>query len=106
MNRVTIAIAKTEKQIEERIACGLATQDKVDTMHKTLDMAFDEYCAFQNLKSLASVSGKLTLEEAQTVYAYLGNTVEHFNAQGIGVKVVLTKIYSELLDWKISQRAA
>lgn len=99
MNRVTNAIEKTRKAIADRIASGLVTQAKVDALHKTLDMSFHEYCRFQELKSMAGVNGKLTMEEAQTIYAYLGNTPDHFNSQPVEVKSILTKIkiFAELL---------
>ena len=106
MNRVVTAIEKTSAQINDRTAKGLVTMSQISALHKNLNMTLDEYCAFQELKSLASVSDKLTLDEANTIYGYLGNTVEHFNAQPVSVKVVLTKIYSELLSWKIARRAA
>jgi hypothetical protein len=106
MSRVNATIEKTAKQIDERMASGAVTMEQITKLHKSLDMALDEYVAFQELKSLASVSNKLTLDEAQTVYGYLGNSPEHFNTQPIYVKVVLTKIYSELLTWKMSLRAA
>ena len=105
MNKVIAAIDTMEKQIAERIKSKLVTPDKVEALRQKLDMALDEYCAFQNLKSLASVSGKLSLDEANTIYGYLGNTPDHFNNQPVAVKVILTKIYSELLTWKIARAA-
>lgn len=106
MNRVTAGIEKTREMIHGRLAAGQVTQEKVDALHKSLDMPFDEYCTFQALKSVAMSHNKLTEEEAQTVYAYLGNTPDQFNEQPIQVKVILTKLFSELLTWKVSLRAA
>lgn len=104
MNRIINAIDTMEKQIKDRVAQGLTTQDKVNAMHSTLDLAIDEYVSFQELKSMASVSEKITLEEAQTIYCYLGNVPEHFNTQPVAVKVVLTKVYQQLLEWKINMK--
>lgn len=104
MNRVTTNIAKTEAQIAERVTAGLVTQAKLDTLHKTLNMELGEYVQFQEAKSIASTDGELTLDEAMTIYGYLGNTVEHFNAQPLAVKVVLTKIWQELLERRIKSR--
>ena len=96
MNRIIQAIEKTKKQIETRLANGLVTPEKVDSLSKSLNMDFEEYFRFQELKS-AHAGSRLTLDEAQTVYGFLGNTVEHFNQQPVEVKSVLTKIFSELL---------
>ena len=97
-NRIALSIAKMKKQIEDRIAAGLVTQEKVDQHHKTLDMDLDEYCLFQEKKSLAFASGILTLDEATYVYGLLGTTPEHFNQLPVAEKAVLTKLFSELLS--------
>jgi uncharacterized protein YerC len=95
------------KQINQRVVDGLATPEKIIEMHAKLDFGVDEYCTFQELKSLAQASGKLTFEEATTIYAYLGESVTTLNAQPVAVKVVLTKVLQELLAQKINgQRAA
>ena len=75
----------------------------MEETRKALDMDVEEFCKFQDLKSLAVASGKLTLEEGQTVYGYLGNTPDVFNKQHVEVKAVLTGLFSELLQWRIYQ---
>lgn len=100
-NRVTNAIVSMDANILERIDTGKTTRAEVDATDKALEMDLEEYTTFQRLKSLASMSRVLTLEEAQTIYGYLGNTVEHFNRQTVAVKVVLTRIFSELLAGRI-----
>jgi len=104
MNRVIKMIASQEANIKAK-APTLAP-GKLAELNRNLSMAFDEYCSFQNLKSLAVASGTLTLEEGQTVYGYLGNTVEHFNDQSLAVKIVLTKLYAELLERKMPKKVA
>jgi hypothetical protein len=61
-------------------------------------MDISEYVKFQELKSLFCANGLLSLEEAQTIYGYLGNSVEHFNSQNVIVKSVLTKLFAEMLQ--------
>jgi hypothetical protein len=97
MNRVTSAIARMKDQIAERINLGLTTAAKVKSLHKTLDMDVSEHARFQELKTLAVAEGKLTLEEGQSLYLLLGNSVSVFNKQPVEVKCVLTKIFEELL---------
>ena len=98
MNRIETAIAKTRQTITDRLAAGLTTPEKVASLHKTLDMGLEEYCKFQEIKSLAVAEGKLTLEEGQQIYMFLGETPEHFNKQSVEVKSVLTRIFMELLQ--------
>ena len=93
MNRVQAGIAKIAAK------CATLPVEKLNALK--LDMEFDEYVKFQELKSLGSIDGTLSLEEAMTVYGYLGNTVEHFNAQPVPVKVVLTQLFAELIDRRI-----
>jgi len=104
MNRIAAAIAKKKADIEQRVASGIVTAEKVEETRKKLDMAFDEYVRFQEIKSLAVAEGKLTLEEGQTVYGYLGSTPDDFNKQPVEVKAVLTHLFSELLGLRLKAR--
>jgi len=103
-NRVAVAIALREKTILDRLARGLVTQDKVTALHKELDMDLGEYVKFQEHKSLAVASGKLSTEEGMTIYRYLGNTPETFNGQSVAVKSVLTGLFAELLKMSLQSR--
>jgi len=102
MNRTTRAIDKLNQTISKRIAQGLTTQKKVDELHKSLNMSFEEYCRFQELKS-AYTGSLLTIDEAQTIYKFLGNSVEYFNAQPVSIKSVLTQIFLELMKQAIRE---
>lgn len=97
MNRITLAVERMKTQIQQRIEKGLTTAEAVAKAHKALDMSFEEYCRFQELKSVATTSGVLTLDEAQTIFRYLGVQPETFNKQPIEVKSVLTQLFMELL---------
>jgi len=66
-------------------------------MRKNLDMSLLEYVKFQEIKSLAYACGKLTFDEAVTIYTYLGNTVDAYNNQPLEVKLTLTNIFVELI---------
>ena len=101
VNRVTAMIRKRNDLIAERLATGKVTQERLDSLYKSLDMDLEEFCRFQSLKSLAFAGGKLTLDEAQTIYLSLGESVESFNAQPLAVKSVLTQIFQELLEMRI-----
>lgn len=98
MNRVLKAIEKVQANIDSKNF----SPELLEKQSKILDMAPDEYCSFQTLKS-AYMGTKLTTEEAQSIYFFLGNTPEHFNKQPFAVKHILTKIYAELLQSRIGQ---
>jgi len=102
MNRVENSIQNMKKQIQQRLDDGAPANDFADAA-KNLDMELDEYVNFQNLKSLASINGTLTLDEAQTVYKYLGETLETFNKQPLHIKYVLNQLHSELLQRRIKE---
>ena len=92
MNRITLAIERAKALIAKK---GLSAE-KLAELHKSMDMELDEYCRFQTLKSNA-VGSQLTLDEAQTIYGFLGNTLEHFNRQPLEIKWVLTEVFATLL---------
>ena len=103
MNRITIAIERMKLQIQERIASGITTAEKVKQSCKDLDISFEEYFLFQENKSLAQIHGLLSLEEALTIYNYLGGGgPDKFNSSPVEVKSVLTNVFSSLLQWKIA----
>ena len=92
MNRIISGIEKAKTAI----AAKNLSEQRLAELHKAMDMEFSEYCRFQTLKS-AAMGTKLNLEEAQTIYVYLGNTPEHFNQQPLPVKWVLTEVFASLL---------
>lgn len=92
MNRILLGIERAKAAIVKK---GLSPEKQAE-LHKVTDMELDEYCRFQTLKS-AAVGSQLTLDEAQTIYGFLGNTPEHFNQQPLAVKWVLTEVYASLL---------
>jgi len=93
MNRILAGIERAKAAI----ASKNLPAEKLAEVSSNMDMELDEYCRFQELKSIAVCNGKLTLDEAQTVYNFLGNTPEHFNKQPLAVKVVLTQVFASLL---------
>lgn len=97
INRIALQIVRVKKKIKNRLSSGTTTPDGIDKACKALDMDLIEFCEFQNIKSLAYANDMLTLNEAQLVYELLGKTPENFNAQPLHVKLVLSKVFSELL---------
>ena len=60
-------------------------------------MNYEEYIRFQELKSIATMSGKLTTEEGMTVYKALGESLSAFNNQPVHIKSVLMGLFEKLL---------
>jgi len=105
MNRILLGVERMRVQVAKRLSDGLTTQEQVDKCCQDLDMGLDEYCKLQEMKSIACMDGTLTLDEANTVYGYLGETLEHFNSQPVEVKAVCTKLCAELLSRRIAALA-
>jgi hypothetical protein len=96
-NRITQAIGVLQEQIFESLLERRTTSKSLNDLHGKLNMSLSEHCRFHELKSMAVLSGLLTLEEANTVYGYLGQCVHTFNEQPLEVKIVLTKLLEELI---------
>lgn len=101
-NKIVNAIARTKAKMDESIASGKLTADQVEDARQKLDLEWPDYVAFQELKSLASINGQLTLDEAMTVYNYLGEGgPDKFNRQPFEVKWVLSTLLRELAAARI-----
>lgn len=98
MNRIQNAIDKIERSITGKIINGEISKEEVERLKSSFDMTISEHWRFQELKSLAVMDGRLSLDEAQYVYNLLGNAVSRFNKQSLGVKVTLTQLFKELLQ--------
>ncbi len=105
-NRITAAFEAKRVEIANRLKTGLATKAGVAKAASDLDMDVEEFCMFQELKTLAVGTGLLTADEGMTVYAALGTVPTVFNAQPVWVKAVLTGLFRELLAARLAQRRA
>lgn len=109
MNRITESIKKLAKIIETALLNGKDAKGKnfnAETVRlnaQRLDLDLPDYATLQSLKS-AYMGILLTEEEAQTVYSLLGNTPDHYNQQPLAVKMTIFKLFSELLNAKISEK--
>jgi hypothetical protein len=94
MNRVATAIVAMRPRIAD------LDDDKRTGLDKAMDVDFGEHFAYQETQARAHVSGKITADEAQIIYAALGETPsENGWTEGtdLATKVVVTKIIAELL---------
>ena len=91
-------LATYRAQIADRLASGETTQEKLDQLHKDLDLDHMEHAKYQETKSLAFMEGKITQDEAQQIYIWLGGSPSVFNRRPLEVKSLVTKIVGELLS--------
>jgi hypothetical protein len=94
-NRIHLAINRATKLLESEDA------QKLKDLSKKLDMTIQEHSRSQELKSLAQAEGKLTLDEATTVFNILGGNPSHFNSQSLAAKFTVTNLIRELLQAKV-----
>jgi len=101
-NRIQVAIDRAKLEIANANANDNLDNSKAEKLNRALDISFEDYVKFQELKSLAVTSNTLSLEEAQQVYGYLGSTPDTFNAQPLEV---LTHLLMELIKKRLFARA-
>ena len=92
MNRIDNLICTIDKELEKK---SLSTM-VLDKTSESLNVTGSEHATFQNLKSIAQMEGTISLEEAVTVYRFLGYSPSFFNKQPIAVKVAVTRLMLEL----------
>jgi hypothetical protein len=74
-----------------------AEPHKLAEMDEKFRFSLEEYVLLQEKKSLAQAMGRITFDEAQTIYAYCGNSPDTLNGQSLAVRVALTKLLAELI---------
>jgi len=89
-NRVADGIAKMEGALKNAPASLLAE------LAAELMIDHREYYEWQETKSLAYSMCLINLEEVQTLWEYLGNTVTQFNQNSVAVKIAIAKTMSVL----------
>jgi hypothetical protein len=97
-NRIVDAIDARDKLVHRKLDTGAVTQERLDALHGSLDMALDEWVICQDRKSLAVAGGTLTVDEGMTIYRILGSGPDDFNACTLAQKVVVTQLLAELLE--------
>lgn len=92
-NRITAAIARTRQRLDS----AALPAEKLERASAAATMDFELYCAAQDAKSAAFAGGRITLEEAQTLYRMLGSGPDSFNALPLAARCVVLKALMELL---------
>lgn len=105
MNRVLESVEFVRGTVNSNLDNGSVTNEQIQSASSKLDMTVEEHARYQNLKNIAMLNGILNLDEAQTVYAYLGTSVDTFNEQPFEVKMALTKLFAQLLIMSTHRRS-
>lgn len=97
-NRIEAAIARINEKLKA------VSPEKQKSLQKTLKTSWDDLVAYQRLQSTAFACGKLTLEEANTLYRIYGGEVpsqEKWDKLALAEKVVGTSTAAELAKMRI-----
>ena len=96
MNKITTTIEGAQSHLDATLDSGENTPEKLATLSETLNLTVEEHSHFQNLKSIAQMDERLTVDEAMTVYRLLGNTHTVFNKRTVAAKIVLMVLFRDL----------
>lgn len=97
-NRIEAGIARIEEKLKT------VPEDKKKSLEETLKTSWDDLVEYQKLQSTAFACGKLTLEEANTLYRIYGGEVpspEKWDKLSLAEKIVGTSTAGELAKMRI-----
>jgi len=101
VNRIVRAINDIQGRLDN---ISLTKQQELE---EAMDIDFDEHYAMQEAQAFAHAQGKINAEEAQVIYAALGETYDPGTNGGwcagtnLATKVAVTQVSKELLAIKI-----
>lgn len=85
---------------EAQVQVDGMSQGQIELLSERLDVSPEEHCAWQEVKSLAVASGKISLEVASDLFEIIGGTPATFNKRSLAQKIVVTRIMAVLLLWR------
>lgn len=97
-NRIQAAIDRLEEKVKT------LTPKQIDSLTKSLHTDLPDLVQYQNLQAAAFTCGKLTFDEATTLYEIYGGelpTPERFDRRSIAERVVGTQTAGELLKMRL-----
>jgi hypothetical protein len=98
-NRIVDCIARYDERIAKQGKTGMDGRP-VQDLHKGMSITFREFTTFQNAQSQAFAAGKITADEALTVYAALGGEVYRGDwpaGTSLATKLTITQFMGELM---------
>ena len=97
-NRIETAIARINEKLKT------VPEEKRRSLAGTMETGWDDLCEYQKLQSTAFACGKLTLEEANTLYQLYGGELpspERWDKLSLAEKIVGTSTAAELAKMRI-----
>jgi hypothetical protein len=99
MNRVQMAISRYEAKIAGLNGVGL-NGTPLDDFEAGLKLSFEDFVGYQNAQSQAFVTGRISAEEAMTIFQALGGDGFHGDwpkGTTLATKVAITQVVGELI---------
>ena len=113
-NRIVKGASNYQKRIDECLEKGVDHQGKpideaLETLAKTMALSFTDHFEYQNLQAQAPASGKISADEARTIYAALGGVMNSKNGGwqphvDLAMKTMITQIMGELVSIRIKEK--
>lgn len=97
MNRITAGIDRVAEQLRDE------SEIDIEALDESLGLSLEELFAFQEAKSIAHLTGRITAEEAMTIYQVLGSENAARDGAGwpygttIAARVVVYRACAELV---------
>ncbi len=90
-NRIAAAVALLGPRVEA------LDSEKRAIVDKAARFDFEMWTVAQDHKSLAQADGRLSYDEAVTIYGILGSGPDEFNRAGLAERMVVTQLLGELM---------
>ena len=113
-NRIVKGASNYQKRIDECLEKGVDLQGKpieeaLKKLDKEMGLTFSDHFDYQNLQARAHASGKISADEARTIYAALGEVMNSDNGGwqphvDLAMKTVITQVIQELLSIRIKEK--
>lgn len=76
-------------------------KERLEVVNRALNITSEELFTWQELKSVAQASNKISLDVAMFLFTTIGTNPKHFNKQSIAKKYLVTNIMKNLMEWKM-----
>ena len=103
-NRILASVARYQSRIDgfggDETGIGMTGQP-ISALHEDMKLSLIEFVSFQNAQAHAFASGRITQEEATTIYRALGGEVfvdDWPKGTSLAMKLTITSLMGQLLQ--------
>lgn len=103
MNRIQASILATRAKVDALNGVG-KDGTPLSAVDAKMALTLEEFTYFHNIQAMGYATGKLSQEEANTIYRLLGGESYHKSNGGwapeadLAAKMVVTRVIAELID--------